>query len=36
MYHIDCMVVNRPSVSLYMLYWCSVTPWRWSRWINTC
>jgi len=25
------MVVNSTSMSLYMLYWCSVTPWRWSR-----
>jgi hypothetical protein len=23
-------------IFLSVFYWCSVTPWRWSRWIETC
>lgn len=27
---------NNPSTFLFRFYWCSIIPWRLSRWIETC
>jgi hypothetical protein len=29
-------VFNNPYVFLYVFYWCSLTKWRWSRYLEIC